>query len=79
MTKPNKLLIVRNEHKAREVQHEMGDEWLVKGYMSALTGRCFDLIVVVQQSDRSNVPLWEKYMGHLRTRLKPNGKLIELY
>lgn len=78
---PNKLMVVRNEMKAAELRKVMGDEWMVVGVGSALSGRHFDLVILIDQPDRSENPeKWQKYIQqNLLTKLPPNGQLIEVY
>jgi len=53
---------------------------VIKGIGSALTGYRFSVILVADQDDRFKTPAeWGKFMGQLRTKLAPGGKLIEVY
>lgn len=78
---PSKLMVVRNEMKAAELRKVMGDDWMVVGVGSALSGCRFDTVLLVDQPDRAENPeKWQKYIQQkLLTKLPPNGQLIEVY
>lgn len=78
---PSKLMVVRNETKAAELRKVMGDDWMVVGVGAALSGRRFDVVLVVDQPLRDFEPeQWEKYVKtNLLTKLPPGGQLIEVY
>lgn len=78
--KDRKLFLVRSEAKAADMRPHFSDEWVIKGIGSALTGYRFSVILVADQDDRFKTPAeWGKFMGQLRTKLAPGGKLIEVY
>lgn len=78
---PRKLMIVRNEAKAEQLRQVMGKDWMVVGFMNALSGRSFDLILLVDQPEERVTP--EKWISYIETRVKtklsPGGKMIEVY
>ena len=78
---PNKLMIVRTNSKAQELQKVMGDDWFVTTHHTNLVGRKFNLILLVDQSKRYKDPEeWVEYVNkNLLTRLSHGGNLVEVY
>ena len=76
-----KLVVVRNSHKAAQVQAQLGDDWMVIGYGAVLAGYCFDQIFFIDQPTNSDVERkkYEKIKKLLKLKLTPNGTLTELY
>jgi len=78
---PTKLMLVVNENKAAELKKVMGPDWMIAGWQNALTGRRFDLILLVDQPERNSQPdQWLNYINtRVKTKLSPGGKLIVVY
>lgn len=77
---PTKLFLVRSEAKAAELRPYFSNEWLIKGYRSALIGRRFDVIMIADQDERFYSAVeWAQYIQRLRIHLNVNGTLIEVY
>ena len=76
-------MVVRNQTKAEEISSIMDDSWLIisMGHAQALCGRGFEVILIVDQPivSEDGIKRWQEYLGYLRTKLLPNGKLIEVY
>lgn len=79
--RPTKLLVVRNQEKAEELSKIFGEDWKVVGVGSALGGRRFDTVCIVDQPERGiNPTAWRNYVDkYLKTKLTLSGKLIEIY